>query len=192
MNTENTIKRRLRLLRVTGCFLLFFTLSANAQTDLVVQRKNNSTIVDIDTLTGIKNKTIRFEMDTVYTINHYGVKAFHKCIADLQRVKNLSGSLDTLSLNINGIQRDVNRMYYNINDVSNFIKKYNTETDKKLTQLTIDNKTLNDNLIKANEELIKVQANLKAQKLKNLGTKLMWGAGGITVGGLVMGLLIIK
>lgn len=81
-------------------------------------------------------------------------------------MKNLSGSLDTLSLNINGIQRDVNRMYYNINDVSNFIKKYNTETDKKLTQLTIDNKTLNNNLIKANEELIKVQANLKAKTKK--------------------------
>lgn len=172
--------------------LLIISTGIFAQTDIIIPRENNNTIVDIDTLTGIKNKTIRFEMDTVYTINHYGVRAFHKCIADLQRVKNLSGSLDTLSLNINGIQRDINQMYYNINDVSNFIKKYNTETEKRLTQLTIDNKTLNENLIKANEELIKVQENLKAQKLKNLGTKLMWGAGGITVGGLVMGLLILK
>ncbi len=191
MNSKKNMKGTHLLLQMTG-FFLFFTLNLNAQSDIFIPYENNNTIVDIDTLTGIKNKTIRFEMDTVYTINHYGVKAFHKCIADLQRVKNLSGSLDTLSLNINGIQRDVNRMYYNINDVSNFIKKYNTETDKKLTQLTIDNKTLNNNLIKANEELIKVQANLKAQKLKNLGTKLMWGAGGITVGGLVMGLLMLR
>jgi len=170
--------------------LLFGTAGLYAQSDIVVPRKNNKTIVDIDTLSGVKNKTIRFEMDTVYTINHYGVKAFHKCIADLQRVKNLSGSLDTLSLNINSIQYNVSQMYYNMNDVSNFIKKYNTETDKKLTQLETDNNTLNENMIKANQQLIEVQANLKAQKSKNLGAKLMWGAGGVATGGLLMVLLI--
>lgn len=170
--------------------LLFGTAGLYAQSNIVVPRKNNKTIVDIDTLSGVKNKTIRFEMDTVYTINHYGVKAFHKCIADLQRVKNLSGSLDSLNLNISSIQGNVNEMYSNMNDVSSFIKKYNTETEKKLTQLTLDNNILNENMIKANQQLIEVQANLKAQKSKNLGAKLMWGAGGVATGGLLMGLLI--
>ncbi len=178
---------------ISGFFLfLLFTTSLQAQTDIVIPRKNNSTIVDIDTLRGIKNKTIRCDYDTLYIINRYGVSAFQKAITDLQKVKNLVGSLDSLQLNINSLQTDVNRMYYNINDVTNFIRKYNAETDKNLRQLTIDNKALNDNMLKTNEQLIQVKANLKAQQLKNLGTNLLWGAGGVTVGGLLVGLLLVK
>jgi hypothetical protein len=174
--------------------LLFFVLTTtlNAQTDIVIPRKNNKLVVDIDTLSGIKNKTLRCDYDTLYIINRYGVSAFQRAITDLQKVKNLVGSLDSLQLNINSIQTDVNRMYYNMNDVTNFIKKYNAETDKNLRQLTIDNKTLNENLLKTNEQLIQVKANLKAQQLKNFGKNLLWCAGGVTVGGLLVGLLLVK
>lgn len=172
--------------------LILITSTLNAQTDILIPRKNNSTIVDIDTLRGVKNKTIRCEYDTLYTINRYGVKAFQKAITDLQRVKNLTGSLDSLTLNINSIQTDVNHLYNNMADVNNFIKKYNAETDKNLRQLTMDNKTLNENMLKTNEQLIQVKANLKAQQLKNFGKNLLWGAGGVTVGGLLVGLLLIK
>ncbi len=179
-------------LRGLGGILLFFSICLNAQTDIVIPRKNNNTIVDIDTIRGAKNKTIRCEYDTLYIINRYGVSAFQKAISDLQKVKNLVGSLDSLQLNINSIQTDVNRMYYNINDVTNFIKKYNAETDKNLQQLTIDNKALNENMLKTNEQLIQVKANLKAQQLKNFGKNLLWCAGGVTVGGLLVGLLLMK
>ena len=83
-------------------------------------------------------------------------------------------------------------MYYNISDVSSFIKNYNTVTEKNLTTLTLDNKALNENLLKVNGQLMDVKANLKAQQLKNIGTKLIWGTGGITVGGLLVGLLLLK
>lgn len=172
--------------------LVLITSTLNAQTDIIIPRKNNSTIVDIDTLRGVKNKTIRCEYDTLYIINRYGVNAFQKAITDLQKVKNLVGSLDSLQLNINSIQTDVNRMYYNINDVTNFIKKYNAETEKNLRQLTIDNKALNENMLKTNEQLLQVKANLKAQQLKNFGKNLLWGAGGVTVGGLLVGFLLLK
>ena len=100
--------------------------------------------------------------------------------------------MDSLTLNINSIQADVNKMYYNINDVSNFIKKYNTITENNLTRLTLDNKALNENLLKVNGQLMEVKANLKAQQLKNIGTNLISGAGGITLGGLLVGLLLLK
>ena len=181
-------------LKIVSRILLFllFTTSLQAQTDIVIPRKNNSTIVDIDTLRGVKNKTIRCDYDTLYIINRYGVSAFQKAINDLQKVKNLVGSLDSLQLNINSIQTDVNRMYYNMNDVTNFIKKFNAETNNNLKQLTIDNKALNENMLKTNEQLIQVKANLKAQQLKNFGKNLLWGAGGVTVGGLLVGLLLVK
>jgi hypothetical protein len=149
-------------------------------------------VVDIDTLSGIKNKTIRCEYDTLYIINRYGVSAFQKAITDLQRVKNIAGSLDSLTLNINNIQTDVNRMYYNMADVTQFIRKYNSETEKNLRQLSSDNKVLNENMLKTNEQLLQVKANLKSQQLKNLGKNLLWGAGGVTVGGLLVGLLLVK
>jgi len=72
------------------------------------------------------------------------------------------------------------------------LKQYNAETDKNLRQLTIDNKALNENMLKTNEQLIQVKANLKSQQHKNLGTNLLWGAGGVTVGGLLVGLLLVK
>lgn len=178
-----------------GClflFFLFFCVGLHAQSEILIPRKNNKNIADIDTLKGVKNKIIRCEYDTLYIINRYGVDAFYKCAADLQRVKNLSGSLDSLTLNIYSIQTDVNSMYSNITDVTKFIKKYNTETEKNLTTLTLDNKALNENLLKVNSQLTEVQAKLKAQSMKNLGTNLMWGAGGITVGGLLVGLLLVK
>ena len=173
-------------------FIFLFSFTLNAQTEIRIPFKNNSNVVDIDTLKGIKNKILRCEYDTLYIINRHGVDAFYKCIADLQRVKNLSGSLDSLTLNINTIHQDVNKMYYNISDVSSFIKKYNTETENNLTTLTLDNKALNENLLKVNEQLMEVKANLKAQQLKNIGNNLIWGAGGVTLGGLLVGLLLLK
>lgn len=176
-----------------GVFLIILLFAGNlyGQTDIIIPLKNNKNIADIDTLKGVKNKVLRCEYDTLYIINHFGVDAFHKCVADLQRVKDLSGSLDNLTLNINGIQTNVNAMYNNISEVTDFVKKYNTETEKNLITLKADNKTLNDNLIKINNDLIEVQAKLKAQQHKNLGTHLLWGAGGVTVGGMLVGLLMM-
>ncbi len=45
--------------------------------------------------------------------------------------------------------------------------------------------------MKMNAELPEAKAKLKAKQWKSTGTKLMWGTGGITVGGLVMAVLML-
>jgi len=191
--TEHKTLSVTKMLRIFFLLLLVgVSVTTYSQTDLIIARKNNLSVADIDTLTGIKNKTLRCEYDTLYIINRYGVTAFQKAINDLQRVKNLAVSLDSLTLNISSMQTDVNRMYYNMNDVTGFIKKFNAETDNNLRQLALDNKNLNDNLLITNEQLMQVKAKLKAQQLKNFGKNLLWGAGGFTVGGLLVGLLLVK
>lgn len=175
---------------IISIFLLLFT-GIQAQTDILIKSKNNTKVVDIDTLTGIKNKTIRCEYDTLYIINPYGIKAFYKCIDDLSKVKNLSSSLDNLSLNLNSINSNVNTMFNNMGEVNSFIKKYSSETEKNLITLETNNAVLNKNLTEVNQKMAEVQASLKAQQMKNIGTNLMWGAGGITVGGLLVAVLML-
>lgn len=176
---------------ITLSIFLFICMGIQAQTDILIKTKNNTKVVDIDTLTGIKNKTLRCESDTLYLINPYGIKAFYKCIDDLSKVKNLSSSLDNLSLNLNSINSNVNTMFNNMGEVNSFIKKYSAETEKNLLSLESNNAILSKNLTEVNQKMAELQANLKAQQMKNLGTNLMWGAGGITVGGLIVAALML-
>ena len=176
---------------ITLSIFLSICMGIQAQTVILIKTKNNSKVIDIDTLTGIKNKTLRCESDTIYIINPYGIKAFYKCIDDLSKVKNLSSSLDNLSLNLNSINSNVNTMFNNMGEVNSFIKKYSAETEKNLLSLESNNAILSKNLTEVNQKMAEVQANLKAQQMKNLGTNLMWGAGGITVGGLIVAALML-
>lgn len=66
MNQQIPTKTRF-LEKIRGFLLsLLFTTSPQEQTDIIIPGKNNSTIVDIDALRGVKNNTIRFDF---YTLN---------------------------------------------------------------------------------------------------------------------------
>lgn len=171
-------------------FTFLITISMYSQTDIVIKSKNNLPYTDIDTLCGLRNKLIRYNSDTLFVINRFGVNAFQKCVSDLQRVKNLSSSLDQITTNMNHLNSDVNSMYGNMQILTGFINDYSIETKKNLNLLEANNNQLNSNLMEVNKQLAMAQAQLKAQRKKNLGTCLIWGAGGITVGGLLAGLLL--
>lgn len=168
-------------------------LSGQTIQELKVKKKTNETIVDIDTLVGIKNKKIIFEVDTVYIINRLGVSEFMRCANDLNKVKNLSGSLGDLSTNLFTIQTDVNSMYSNMQSVNTFIGNYEKETKLKLDRLEADNAQLAQNMLLITGELEEARQKIKAERWKSIGTKVLWGAGGITVGGLLFsGLILMK
>ncbi len=162
-----------------------------SQTDIVIKSKSSKPYADIDTLYGVKNKTLRSESDTLYVINRNGVSAFYKCAADLQRVKNLTPFLDSVAVNLNTLSIDINSMYGNMKEVTEFVKNYSNDTKLKLTTLETNNIKLDENLKRVEINLAVAEEQLKAQRKKNIGTCLLWGAGGITVGGLVVGLLML-
>ena len=173
------------LLAVISC------INAQQSSDIIIKKKANDKIVDIDTLNGIRNKTLRCEYDTLYIINKYGVNAFSKCISDLRRVKNLSTSLDTLSQNIEGIHSNVNSIYSNMNELTGFITDYNRKTKIKLDTLEASNKKLLDNLEKVNKSLADARKKISDEQWKKLSINLLWGGGGIVVGGLLFSSLLL-
>ena len=139
---------------ITLIFLSSFSsLFSQISQDLIIKKKANDSIVDIDTLVGIKNKPIVFEYDTVYIINRFGVSEFIRCVNDLNRVKNLSGSLNGLSSNMFSIQTNVNSMYSNMQSVTSFINNYERETKLKLDMLSTDNLKLSQNMQSVTKEL---------------------------------------
>ena len=187
----------IKLMKILLCILAFLGLTSNlsGQTaqDIVVKRKSNDMIVDIDTLVGIKNKRIMFEVDTLYIINRLGVAEFVRCANELNKMKNLSGSLGELTSNVFTIQTNVNSMYSNMQSVTSFINGYEKETKLKLDLLKADNIQLTQNMQSITGELEEARQKIKAERWKNVGTKVIWGAGGITVGGLLFsGLLLMK
>ena len=171
----------------------FSALLGQTPQDIIIKKKTNDSIVDVDTLAGIKNKRIIFEYDTVYIINKFGLSEFVRCANDLNRVKNLSGSLNSLSGDLSGIQTNVESMYSNMKSVTTFINKYENDTKLKLDALNADNLSLSRNMESISKELEVAQQKIKAERWKSLGSKALWGAGGFAVGGLLFtSLLLLK
>jgi len=161
-----------------------FTIAQTLQ-DIIIKKKANDTIIDIDTITGARNRKLICQYDTLYIINKYGVSAFENCINSLARVKNLSGSLNALSGNFSSIQSGVNSMDLNMRTLTDFVKNYEAESKQKLEKLEKDNDALTKSTDKIKADLADAQKKLNAEKWKDIGTKTLWSVGGFAVGGLL-------
>ena len=166
-------------------------LFGQATTDFVIKKRDNDTIAYIDTLIGVKNKKIVSEYDTLYIINGYGVSAFARCENSLNNVKKSFGALEGLSTNLFTIQTNVNTMYSNMQSVTSFINNYEKETKVQLDKLKTDNNKLNQNVESIKRDLEVAQQKIKAERWKSIGTNILWGAGGVAIGGLLFSSLLL-
>jgi hypothetical protein len=153
--------------------------------DLIVKKKDNQSIVDIDTLVGIKNKKILFEYDTLFIINRYGVSEFVRCAKDLQRVKDLSGSLSSLSSDMMNIQTGVNDMHSNMKSMTDFINNYDKETKHKIEELETGNTELSKKMDLISKDLEEARQKIKAERWKAVVPQLLWGIGGFVAGSII-------
>jgi uncharacterized protein YeeX (DUF496 family) len=173
--------------------LFFFPVFIGNAQDITVKKKNNDLIVDIDTLTGIRNKKIIFEQDTLYIINSYGLAEFKRCAGDLAKVHDLSKTIFNLNNDISSIQYGVDSMYYNIKSLTDFINKYQKNSEQKLNDLSLNNADLNKKLESVGKELEETRQHIKAERWNSAGSKIIWGAAGFAVGGLLFtSLMILK
>ncbi|WP_028978950.1 hypothetical protein [Sporocytophaga myxococcoides] len=175
---------------LTFCGIYSVLLGQPSQ-DIIIREKSDNGLVDVDTLIGIKNKTLRFEYDTLYIINKTGLIEFVRCANDLNKVKNLSGSLNGLSFDLSVIQSNVDSMYTNMKSVTTFIKGYERDTKVKLDVLSNDNDKLLKNMESMKKDLNEARQTIKAEKWKSIGSKILWGAGGFVIGGLLFTSLIV-
>lgn len=172
---------------------LFITLSqlmAQNSQPIRIPNKNNDRIVDIDTLTGIRNQCLVAEFDTLYLINQFGVKEFKRCVSDLNRLKDLSGPLNSLSGDLSTIQTNVDSLYGNMKSLTQFINQYQSQTTEKLNSLSADNAQLTEKMQTINKDLNDARQKIKTERWNSLSTKMLWGAGGF-VGGLIVASLFL-
>ena len=182
-----------------GHYLLLLLITAlpaflYAQTsDVIVVKRKPANVVDIDTLIGIRNKKIVCEFDTLYTINRLGVSEFVRCVAELNKVKELTKPLNSLANDLTTIHAQTDSIHTNIKSLTAFMNRYDSETSVRLNTLTADNAALTQNMLSVTKELQEAQQKIKAEKWKSMSSKLIWGAGGLAVGGLLFtGLLLMK
>ncbi len=173
------------------CAMHLCLLKGQNSRPLIVTKVPCDTLVDIDTLVGIKNKSIFFGYDTLFIINKFGVTEFVRCVSDLKKLKDLSGPLNSLSGDLSVIQNNVDSMYMNMRLLTAFINKYEEETKLRLEALSTGNNRLTENLESITRQLDEARRLIKAEKWKSLGVKILWGSGGVVVGGLIMTALLL-
>lgn len=110
------------MIRIIASFIaaVSFSLITSYAQEIVIKKKNNDNIVDIDTLNGIKNKKIVCEYDTLYIINKYGLSEFKRCAGDIAKVQNLSKTIYDLYGDLSSIQYNVDSMYFNIKTLTDY------------------------------------------------------------------------
>lgn len=172
-------------MKIILIFILTFSQIALLAQDIIITKKPVTNKVDIDTLTGIKNKKLIFKYDTLYIINAYGVSELMRCASDLGRIKNLNLSVDELSFTYSDIEKDISLMNSNINSFTSYIKDYHNETDTKLDSIKADNEKINKNMESLSKGLNEVNKKIKAERQSSIGSKALFGAGGMIIGGLI-------
>lgn len=165
-------------------FVCVIMTSAYSQ-DIIVSKKYTSGI-DIDTLTGIKNKKVVFKYDTVFLINETGVSELLRCADDLIRIKSLNSNLSDLSGTIYNIENDVKLVYSNTDYIVDFINLYKNDTEIKLDSITADNYRLKNNMDLISKELDEACDKIRAERWNSYGTKVLYGTGGFILGSLLI------
>jgi hypothetical protein len=147
-------------------------------------------VSDIDTLTGIRGKNLISEMDTLYLINAIGVKEFVRCAGELERCRQLSIPAEDLETNLARLQEGMKAVDNNILSFKESALKLQQENDRTIQELMKENKILGNNLQTLQIQLEQTREALKAERWNSMSSKLLWGAGGFTVGTILMAIIV--
>ena len=167
-------------------------LFAQKNSDTEIRIKSNildKENADIDTLFDIKGKKIIFDFDTLFIINQIAINEYIYCIGKLQEYKSLTGPLDNLTKNINGIHLNVDSVYKNLKTLNVFIDDFKINNEKKLDLLSSENKKLSDLNLDMTKQLDEAKNKIKNEQWNNLGRKLVWGLGGFAAGVILVAII---
>lgn len=147
---------------------------------------------DIDTLSGVRGKTILSELDTLYLINPFGIREFIRCASELERCRQLSATTDDLETDLAKLQEGVNAMDKNIELFRDFTLKLQKENNQTIQELMQENKALASNLQTLEVQLEQARENLKTERRNSLMSKLLWGTGGFVAGTILVSAVVIS
>jgi hypothetical protein len=173
----------------SGCSITLFGQNA----DLTIGKDRLSSIrPDIDTLTGITDKLIRFRFDTLFFLNRIGVNDYvntkkkNKVLIDLTK-----SLIDTMTNSLRGFQGDFNNLNQSIALNNSIIKKSLEDNNLRISEVDKRNTDLSKNNIQIQLDLKDAKNQIAAAKWKSLGTKMIFGTVGIGLG-IGIGALLVK
>lgn len=172
---------------VLAAILISFGVSFELKcqtTDTIVVGKNwfPPNVEKVDTLY-VKGKLVKFEFDTLFFVNQPLIRGYFSTLRDYNELLILcKGTID----NIQVIH----------NQMKTILSDYFSETNKSLksaldslafNNLRLDKwKAENSSLVSINNQLqidlTKAQENIKSERWKSLGKKMLFGVGGIVLG----------
>ncbi len=143
---------------------------------------------DIDTLIGVRGKSLRCNMDTLFIINRTGVEAAHGSLKRLRSTLGIVDTLDSLAQTISSLQQNLNSAFGNMSLATSFIMEY-----RESSKLLIDSLYSKNDSLKTITEESKVKTGELEKELRNQRKiNLLWmttaGAVGLVVGMVVGGM----
>lgn len=145
---------------------------------------------DIDTLSNLNSKPVLFEADTVYVINQTGINHYLYAVNQVNKLRKLLIPIAGIETNLSGIRSGMNRLDSANTDFSEFLVAYQEKNRIQFLQLSRENSNLTSQLKILDENLEKTNEILENEKSARIKLNLLWGGGGLVLGGILV--LILK
>jgi hypothetical protein len=160
------------------------TLEVRCQPDIVVKKETLSlTAPDIDTLTSLTGKRVRFEFDTLYFVNPVLINDYLDIIRKYNELYSTAGDLIDYMENFNrSMESDFKSLTNNIDRSYQMIRDSLNVNNVRLDKWKSENSRLISINNQLNIDLTQVREQLKSEKWSSFGKKMLYGGGGIVVG----------
>lgn len=182
----------MKVLILISLFILSWEFSSaqNLQTFRFPATRLSANHPDIDTLSNLNSKAVLFEADTIYVINRTGINHYLYAVDQVNKLRNLMIPLTGTETNLSEIRSGVSRLDSTHTDFSEFLAGYQEKNRVQFLQLSRENSNLTNQLKILDENLEKTTAILENEKSGRIKSNLLWGGGGLVLGGILV--LILK
>lgn len=145
---------------------------------------------DIDTVLNGKGKLLELDRDTVYIINAVGVSEYYRLFDNYNELYNEAAKLDSALQMMSSVQNTFEDYRASIDSLENKYELSLYENIRTAKLIREENGILQSNLDAVSNDLEKARRKLKLERWNKIGSKLLWGSGGLAAGVLIGGLLI--
>jgi hypothetical protein len=170
--------------------ILFSGLSAWAQPPgETLQVDLDPYVSDIDTFCGLQGKLLLIPTDTFYVINHIAVEDFRICRVSYDELHVELAKIEDINHLLIGMETDFDSLMANMHTLETNYSNSLQSSIKMAETLKTENTTLQTNLNTAKDELTEAKQKIKNERWNKLGTKMIWAAGGLVAGILIVSVI---
>ncbi|OIQ22453.1 MAG: hypothetical protein BM557_00250 [Flavobacterium sp. MedPE-SWcel] len=164
-------------------FIIIISCSSYSFSQDIVKLPNLGAKKNIDTIIRYKPYLLKVNVDTLYVINKPGVddylqtvKLYNQLYTDCKEYEKVSAIVDSISLKFDGLVNNIETLEAGYE----MSLKQSIDSNERYRK---ENEVLLEQLDKAKGKLNDAENNIKKEKNRSFWGKLLWGLGGVLVGG---------